>query len=122
MNVKERLKIYINSLNMTVSEFEKSIFVSNGYINAISKSIGIDKLEKIIELYSNLNIEWLLTGKGEMLKTPGVGLSEVVALTDNERGYLELLKKNLKEKEEQLQDCKKEVASLKKYKGAALDK
>ncbi|MCG9911881.1 MAG: S24 family peptidase [Flavobacteriales bacterium] len=53
---------------MTISEFEHSIGVSNGYVNSISKSIGIDKLETIVEKYSNINLEWLLTGKGFMLK------------------------------------------------------
>ena len=54
---------------MTVSAFEKSIGVANGYVNSISKSIGIDKISLILENYPNLNIEWLLTGRGEMLKT-----------------------------------------------------
>lgn len=54
---------------MTVSAFEKSIGVANGYVNSISKSIGIDKISLILEKYPNLNIEWLLTGRGEMLKT-----------------------------------------------------
>lgn len=68
MSVKERLKKYLKHINITISSFEESINVTNGYVNAISKSIGIDKIEIILEKYSNLNIEWLLAGKGEMLK------------------------------------------------------
>ncbi|MDR0694694.1 MAG: helix-turn-helix transcriptional regulator [Prevotellaceae bacterium] len=68
MSVKERLKIFIKSENMRISEFEKSIVVGNGYVNSISKGIGNDKLNIISEKYPNLNIEWLLTGEGEMLK------------------------------------------------------
>lgn len=68
MNVKERLKKYIKHQNITQSEFEKSINASNGYVNSITKSIGLDKLEKILENYSNLNLYWLLTGQGEMLR------------------------------------------------------
>jgi len=68
MNVKERLKIYLKQINSTISAFETSIHVTNGYVNSISKSIGIDKIETILEKYPNLNIEWLLAGKGEMLK------------------------------------------------------
>ena len=49
---------------MTNRAFEESIEVSNGYINSISKSIGLDKLETIIEKYPNLNVEWLFTGNG----------------------------------------------------------
>lgn len=69
MTVKERIKTFCKAENITVSAFEESIGVSNGYVNAISKSIGIDRLNIIVEKYSNLNIEWVLTGKGEMLKT-----------------------------------------------------
>lgn len=69
MTVKDRIKVFCKAEKITISAFEESIGVSNGYVNAISKSIGIDKLNTIIEKYSILNIEWLLTGKGEMCKT-----------------------------------------------------
>lgn len=71
MTVKDRIKIYCKEQNTTISAFEESIGVSNGYVNSISKSIGIDKIDAIIEKYSNINIEWLLTGRGDMLKTKG---------------------------------------------------
>ena len=71
MTVKERIKAFCRTEGIAVSAFEESIGVSNGYVNAISKSIGIDRLNTIIEKYSNLNIEWLLTGRGEMHKTKG---------------------------------------------------
>jgi phage repressor protein C with HTH and peptisase S24 domain len=66
--VKDRIKAFLKSQNITVTSFEESIGVSNGYVNAISKSIGIDKINTMLEKYSNLNIEWVLTGKGTMLK------------------------------------------------------
>ncbi len=53
---------------MSITNFEKSIEASNGYINSIKNNIGKDKMIKILELYPNLNLEWLLTGTGEMLK------------------------------------------------------
>ena len=68
MAVKDRVKAYCETMHMTVSAFEKSIGVANGYVNSISKSIGIDKISLILEKYPNLSIEWLLTGRGEMLK------------------------------------------------------
>lgn len=68
MSVKERIKEFCKAEGIPVSAFESSIGASNGYVNAISKSIGIDRLNTLVEKYSNINIEWLLTGKGEMLK------------------------------------------------------
>lgn len=68
MSVKNRLKKYIKHIGITTKSFEESIEAANGYVNNISKSIGIDKFQRIIEKYANLNVEWLLTGKGEMIK------------------------------------------------------
>jgi hypothetical protein len=53
--------------------------------------MGIDKLELIIEKYPNLNIEWLLTGKGEMLK-PDIEKSEINV--DYKEKYYTLLEEN----------------------------
>ncbi len=69
MSVKERLKNFIKSQGMTISGFEKAIGVSNGYVNSISKGIGGEVLLSILEKTPNLDIEWLLTGKGSMLRT-----------------------------------------------------
>lgn len=64
--VKERLLKYIKSIEMPISEFEKKIGVSNGYINSISKSIQPDKLENISKNFPDLSIKWLLLGEGNM--------------------------------------------------------
>ncbi|MDR1368942.1 MAG: hypothetical protein LBJ72_02270 [Dysgonamonadaceae bacterium] len=68
MGVKDRIKTFTKYMDITVLDFERSISVSNGYVNSISKSIGIDKIEIILEKYPNLNLIWLLTGQGTMLK------------------------------------------------------
>lgn len=68
-NQKERLKTFITSLNLTNSAFEKSLGLSNGYINSMRKGLGYDKLEQLSNLYTDLNMGWLLTGEGEMLKS-----------------------------------------------------
>jgi len=67
MNTKERLKEYIKFKGMAVTSFEKSIGTANSYVNSIYKSIGSDKRDVIIEKYPDLNMDWLLTGRGEML-------------------------------------------------------
>lgn len=68
MSVKERLKTYTKYIKITISDFEKSLGVANGYVNSISKSVGLDKVELILEKYPNLSIEWLLTGQGSMIR------------------------------------------------------
>lgn len=66
MSVKIRLKEVIKHHGLTVKSFEKSIDVSNGYVNSITKNIGFDKLILLIDKFPNLNIKWLISGKGEM--------------------------------------------------------
>lgn len=66
MSVKERLKEFIKSQKMTITEFEVSINASNGYVNSISKGIGLDKMQTIIEKYPNLNTDWLQFNIGAM--------------------------------------------------------
>lgn len=65
--IKDRLLQYINFKCITKAFFEKSIYASNGYINNV-KTLGSDKLEDILNKYPDLNIEWLLTGNGNMIK------------------------------------------------------
>ena len=69
MSVKENITKFAKSQNLAISDFEKIIGVSNGYVNSISKSIGIDKIHSLLEKFPIVNIEWILTGKGKMLKT-----------------------------------------------------
>ena len=78
MSVKERIREFAKKEKGSVKAFENSINASNGYINSIQKSIGLDKLEAILEKYPNLNLEWLLTGKGEMIKTTKIEEKDIL--------------------------------------------
>jgi len=66
----DRLKEFIDEKGISISAFEKSIGMSyNSFGKSLKSggSIGSDKLEKILEIYSDLNPSWLLTGHGRML-------------------------------------------------------
>lgn len=108
--VKDRIKLFIKKLGVTIQDFEKSISVSNGYVNSISKSIGIDKIGLILEKYPNLNIEWVLIGKGEMIKEEaekekfGTDLIPLLDRIEKLSAENALLKK---ENEELKESCKK---------------
>ncbi len=65
--VKDRLIIFIDSLELSQGKFEKECGISNGYVNNIRGSIGPNVLEKILIKYPLLNKIWLLHGEGEML-------------------------------------------------------
>lgn len=69
--VKQRLKHYLKQRNYKQIEFAESLGLSSGYVNAIRNSISSDVIDKIKEKYNELNIDWLLHGKGEMISMEG---------------------------------------------------
>lgn len=67
MDVKERLKKYLEYKGIRQADFTDSINASRGYINAIRKSISGDRVAIIKRVYTDLNTDWLLYGHGDML-------------------------------------------------------
>ena len=70
-NTLKRIKQYLDSKGIRVSVFEREIGFSNGSFASQlknDKTIGVDKLEKILRIYTDFNAEWLLTGNGNMFK------------------------------------------------------
>ncbi|MEC3875973.1 S24 family peptidase [Chryseobacterium salviniae] len=72
MKAIQRVKQYIDFKGLNNSTFEKKIELSNGYIGTQIKrnaDLGEGVLIKILDNCLDINPEWLLTGKGEMLKS-----------------------------------------------------
>ena len=69
-SVKDRILAYLKYKKIAQAKFEKSIGMSNGYVNNIRQSIQPDKLLRIAQIYTDLNIAWLMVGDlgGKMLK------------------------------------------------------
>ena len=66
-SVKQRLILFLDSIKMNKSDFGKSIGVSSAYVTSIRESISPQKLKSIALNFPELNIDWLLTGNGDML-------------------------------------------------------
>lgn len=67
--VKERLESFLKLEKISKTEFGKRIGVSASYVTGIRKSLAQEKISSIAREWPDLNIEWLLTGEGEMLKS-----------------------------------------------------
>jgi len=70
-NTLQRIKRYIDFRGIRVSVLEREVGMSNGSFASQlknNKTIGVDKLENILKIYGDINVEWLLTGNGNMLK------------------------------------------------------
>ena len=65
--IQERLKQFIEYKGISVSAFERTCGLGNAFVRNIKKTITIDKLEKILKAYPELNRDWLLTGNGSMI-------------------------------------------------------
>ncbi|MGB5370285.1 MAG: hypothetical protein WBN18_07630 [Flavobacteriaceae bacterium] len=68
----DRLMQFIKFSGLSARQFDLSIGAGNGYTLRMQKnsaSIGSDVIENIIKTYPELNLVWLITGEGNMLKT-----------------------------------------------------
>jgi len=70
MNAKERLQIFAKYKNISRNRFEELVGISSGYLSTKSPSVGSEIIEQITSVYPDLNIEWVVTGAGKMIKSP----------------------------------------------------
>ncbi|GIZ15544.1 hypothetical protein [Capnocytophaga catalasegens] len=101
-SVKERIIKFLAYLKIGQNKFEKQIGLSNGYINNV-KSIGSDKLNKILKEYPQLNLEWLITGEGEMLNADKSKKNTPIMVDNETKEALNLLRKQLEQKDKQIE-------------------
>ena len=65
--VKDKLKQYLKYKGISESKFCQRIGLPAGSLDN-KEPVSVDKLRIIARAYSDLNIEWLITGEGGMLK------------------------------------------------------
>lgn len=71
MKTIDRIMLFIKHLGFSVRKFDISIGASNGYTLRMNKnhaSVGSDVIENISKKHPIINIEWLITGRGSMLR------------------------------------------------------
>jgi hypothetical protein len=66
--MNERINVFIQSLGITVSEFERICNLSNGAVSKMGDNTRTSTIDKISKMFPSLNIAWLRTGEGEMTK------------------------------------------------------
>lgn len=68
MDVNSRIRQFLKGRKITVQSFEAAIGKTNGYL-AHTKSPTAGVLADIAKVYSELNLDWLITGEGAMLNS-----------------------------------------------------
>lgn len=71
----DRILKIIELEGINKSQFYKKTGLSNGFLDKV-KDIGASKIEDILKSFPDINPEWLLTGKGEMLRTANAKVAE----------------------------------------------
>ena len=66
--MKKRLIQFLNHLEIGQDKFAKNVGLSRGYVNNIKDNMTLKSVNKIVQVYPELNEKWLLTGEGKMLK------------------------------------------------------
>ncbi len=108
----------LEALNLSARQFDMSIGTGNGYTLRMQKnnaSVGSDVIERIIKEYPQVNLVWLITGKGEMFvsaepNTPKIRSKEEIEAYINDRINQELSE----EKKALLDEILKEIEGLEK--------
>ncbi len=81
-NTIERLLYFTETKGLSIRQFSKSVGISHSLLKKTT-ALGSDKLENILSIYPEINPEWLLTGKGNMLKVETDDISRQVVQESN---------------------------------------
>lgn len=91
MSAINRLLDYFNLKKIAPTAFEKEHGISNGYFGKQKKNkgkLGEDIILIVVENCLDLNLHWLITGKGEMIQN----LTVASTITDKDRSFIKSLK------------------------------
>lgn len=111
----DRLMQFIQHAGLSARQFDISIGAANGYTLRMKKnkaSIGSDVIENIVRTYPQLNVAWLITGEGEMLKSERkLELLEFEQLPREKQEEIEaIIESKIRERQEaEIKDLLKEV-------------
>lgn len=65
-SIKDRLHEFIQKIDSNPWRFSLSIGKTGSYARTISGGISSDVIGEILRVYPELNVNWLISGKGEM--------------------------------------------------------
>ena len=79
--LKDRIKQLATNYGCSIRKFEEICHLGRGNVSNMSEVLGSDKVAKIIDACPEVSCEWLLTGRGEMLKRKPEDQSDESAIT-----------------------------------------
>lgn len=72
-NIKERLIAYLKAKDVTRAQFCRRVGVNGAYVQNMSSTsnLGGDTCLKVAAEFPDLNFDWLMLGRGSMLRSDG---------------------------------------------------
>lgn len=119
METTNNIKVYLKAKEIPLYKFLESIGKSQGYLNS-TKNFSLETLEVIMKLYPDLNIEWLMTGNGNMLKENGISSNKTINKKLNRNRYQDMdvnsrIRSFLKEKKITVQSFESAIGKTNGY-------
>ena len=108
MGIIDRIKQFADFKQISIRKFcELAGVASGGFIKV--KSVGSESLLKIFTAFPDINLEWLITGQGSMLKsaTPVADNKFAMELIEKKDETIKKLERTIWEQEKQIEDLKK---------------
>jgi hypothetical protein len=104
---KERILQLLENKKISRAKFFKETGIKRGFLDSdkLNQAVSDEHFAKIIAKYPDINIEWLLTGKGEMLrnvKTADVSSESTTIKENNVTTLISILNRTLAEKDKQI--------------------
>lgn len=71
--IKDRFRLISGHYGLSIRAFEERCGLLRGNISNMTGAIGSDKLAKIIDTFPEVDMIWLITGRGSMFKSGSPG-------------------------------------------------
>ena len=111
MGIIERIKQFADFKGISIRKFCEVVGIANGAFTKI-KSVGSENILKIFYAFPDINLEWLITGQGSMLKstTPIADNKFAMELIEKKEEEIKKLERTIWEQEKQIEELKKASA------------
>ena len=107
MTDKEKILLYLDYKGINKNRFSLKTGLSTRFLDS-GNSLGVDKLRIIAHNYTDLNIDWVVTGRGEMIKSNTLQtVAEESATYPKKRRWIE-------DFAQEIDNIKRDIISLKK--------
>ena len=108
MGIIERIKQFAEYKEVSMRRFCEIAGIANGGFTKV-KSVGSENLLKIFNAFPDVNLTWLITGKGEMLDSHAQTADNKFAmeLLEKKEAEIKMLERKVWEQEKQIEELKK---------------